>query len=75
VINEKIISEEKDGLLRISYRIICVVVWRIYIGSQVQESGKIREIECHAISYTVIPIIAGVLFIVIGLSGGSIFDS
>ena len=29
----------------------------------------------HTISYTVVPIIAGVLFIVIGLSGGSIIGS
>jgi hypothetical protein len=29
----------------------------------------------HTISYTVLPIIAGVLFIVIGLNGGSIFGT
>lgn len=29
----------------------------------------------HTISYTVVPIIAGLLFIVIGLSGGSIFGT
>ena len=38
-----------------------------------EKFGDRTGVIIHTVSYTVIPIVAGVLFIVIGLRGGSVF--
>lgn len=36
--------------------------------------GEKTGVTIHTISYTIIPIVVGILFIVIGLKGGAIFS-
>jgi len=40
-----------------------------------EKYGEKAGVAIHTISYTVIPIIAGILFIVIGLKGGALFGN
>jgi hypothetical protein len=40
-----------------------------------EKYGEKTGVTIHTISYTVIPIIAGILFIIIGLKGGAIFSN
>jgi len=45
------------------------------LNAMKEKYGEKTGITIHTISYTVIPIIAGILFIIIGLKGGAIFSN
>jgi len=45
------------------------------LNAMKEKYGEKTGATIHAISYTVIPILAGILFIIIGLAGGSIFSN
>ena len=61
---------------------ICTLVLRLKnpekfgkLNAMKEKYGEKTGITIHTISYTVIPIIAGILFIIIGLKGGAIFSN
>ncbi len=45
--------------------------WKL--NAMKEKYGEKTGVAIHTISYTIIPIIAGIIFIVIGLKGGAIF--
>jgi hypothetical protein len=43
------------------------------LNAMKEKYGEKTGVTIHTVSYTVIPIVVGILFIVIGLKGGAIF--